>query len=116
MMWSSLATSTAAFRATFHQSAVIWFARFQVLLGAVWMGLTAVDLAPLIGNPKYVTAWLVFSGIVTEMGRRSRTVQDDDGHLIPRRNDDENVTVVVNNASAAPAPASPLGPSTSATK
>ena len=115
-MWSSLATGTTAFRATFHQSAVIWFARLQVLLGAVWAVLIVTDLSSVISNPKYVTVWLVFSGVMTEMTRRSRTVEDDDGHLIPRRNDDENVTVVVNNASAAPAPASPLGPSTGATK
>jgi hypothetical protein len=116
MMWSSLSNGTAAFRATFHQSAVIWFARVQILLGAIWAVLVATDLSSVIGNPKYITGWLIFSGVVTEMTRRARTVQDDDGHLIPRRNDDDHVTVVVNNASAAPAPASPLGPSTGATK
>lgn len=116
MMWSSLSTSIAAIHATFHKSAVILIARLQVLIGAVWAVLAVTDLAPIIRDPRYITAWLVFVGIVTEMGRRSHTVQDDEGNLIPRRSDDENVTMVVNNASAAPAPASPLGPSSGATK
>ena len=116
MMWSSLRDSFAAIHATFHKSAVIVIARLQVLIGAVWAVLAVTDLAPVIRDPKYVTVWLVFVGIVTETSRRSRTVQDDEGNLIPRRSDDNDVTVIVNNASAAPVPASPLGPSTGATK
>lgn len=110
-MWTTIKTNALAFHRSFHQSGVIWFARLQVLLAAVWYALTAVDLAPLIGNPKYVTAWLVFSGVVTEVSRRSNTFEDDDGHLLPRRSDTINVTV--NND---PAPASPLGPTTGTTK
>ncbi len=107
-MWTIVKTHAVTFHRSFHQSGVIWFARIQVLLGAIWFALTAVDLAPLIGNPKYVTAWLIFSGLVTEMSRRSRTYQDDDGRLLPRREDTINVTVN--------APASPLGPTSDDTK
>jgi hypothetical protein len=111
-MWSTVKVNVVRFHRSFHQSGVIWFARIQVLLGAVWAALTAVDLAPVIGNPKYVTAWLVFSGIVTEYSRRSRTCEDEDGHLLPRGN---TINVTVDN-NAAPAPASPLGPTSGNTK
>jgi hypothetical protein len=112
MLWKSIKTSTSKFRRSFHQSGVIVFARLQLLLAAVWTVLTTVDLAPLIGNPKYVTAWLVFSGIVTETARRSRTFEDPDtGHLLPRQNDDQTVNVTINNPPAASAPsAAPASP------
>lgn len=118
-MWLTIKTNALAFHRSFHKSAVIWLARGQVVLGAVWFALTAVDLAPLIGNPKYVTAWLVFSGVVTEYARRSNTFEADDGRLVPKRDDhNETVNVTVNAASpaAAPAPASPLGPTAGLTK
>lgn len=111
-MWQTVKTNSIAFHRSFHSSSVIWFARLQILLGAVWGALTATDLAPLIGNPKYVTAWLVFSGIVTEFGRRSNTVVDGDGRLMPARGN-----VVINNTTVNnEAPASPLGPTDGSTK
>jgi len=103
MMWSTL----VAFHRSFHSSWVIWFGRSQVLLGAVWFVLTTVDLAPLIGNPKYVTAWLVFSGVITETFRRQGTYQNDDGQLVPRPRND-SITVNVNNEPAPPVAASPV--------
>lgn len=95
-MWQTVKTNALAFHRSFHQSGVIVFGRLQVLLGAVWAVLTATDLSPLISNPKYITAWLIFSGLVTEMSRRSRTFEDDDGHLLPRK-DDQTVNVTINN-------------------
>lgn len=112
-MWQTVKTNALAFHRSFHKSGVIVFGRLQVLLGAIWGVLIATDLSPLIGNPKYITAWLIFSGLVTEMSRRSRTDEDEDGHLVPRR-EDQTVNVTVNNA--APAPASPVGPTTGTTK
>lgn len=110
-MWATLRDNALAFHRSFHSSAVIWFARLQVLVGAVWTVLIATDLSPVISNPKYVTAWLVMSGLITEMGRRSRTVEDEDGRLRPRpREEDNTINVVVNN-SAPPSvdvPASPV--------
>jgi hypothetical protein len=113
-MWSSLRDGALAFHRSFHSSVVIWFARFQVLAGAVWTVLIATDLSPVISNPKYVTAWLVFSGILTEMGRRARTVEDDEGRLHPAPREDNTINVVVNNPTVA-APASPV-PTDSTTK
>lgn len=108
-MWSTIRDGAVAFHKSFHSSAVIWFARFQVLVGAVWTVLIATDLSPVISNPKYVTAWLVASGLITEMGRRSRTVEDEHGFLQPRR-DEDTINVVVNNAAppSVEAPASPV--------
>lgn len=112
-MWTTIKENALAFHRSFHQSGVIWFARIQVVIGAVWAALTAVDLAPIIGDPKYVTAWLVFSGIITEYSRRSRTYSDEDGHLMPRR---DAPVINVNIDNSAPAPASPLGPTSDVTK
>ncbi len=82
-MYQSLVEWSAKFWATFHNSGTIIFARVQVLIGAVWVVLVATDLTPFLGsNPKYLTAWLLFSGVITEMTRRRGTRTDDDNHLV----------------------------------
>jgi len=113
-MWETVKTSATSFHRSFHSSGVIWFARIQVLGGAVWGVLVATDLSPLISDPKVLTGWLIFSGLVTELSRRSNTYEDDDGHLLPRQQQEVNVTV--NTTTSAPAPASPLGPTSGTTK
>lgn len=67
---------------SFRKSSVIAFARLQVLLGIIFTVLTATDLAPLIGNGKWLTLWLIGSGIITEITRKSGTTLID-GHLVP---------------------------------
>lgn len=114
MMWSNIRAGALRFHQSFHYSAVIWIARAQVVLGAVWIGLTSVDLAPLIANPKYVTAWLVFSGVVTELGRRSNTIIAPNGQFVPVSRDDGSPLVIAT-APVAPVPASPV-PTTGLTK
>ena len=77
----------ASFHHSFHDSEVIVFARLQVIFGIVWGILTVTDLSPLIENPKYITGWLLFSGMITEMLRRNRATDldsarpDHDDHL-----------------------------------
>jgi hypothetical protein len=56
-------------KAWFKDSLTIAWARLQVLFAALWGVLTTTDLAPLL-NPKWLTAWLVLSGLVTELTRR----------------------------------------------
>lgn len=63
-MWSKI-------KAWFKDSETIFFARLQVLAGAVWAVLTAADLSPLL-EPKWLTVWLIASGIITELARRRR--------------------------------------------
>lgn len=115
-MWQTVKTKAVAFHRSFHNSETILFARLQVLIGAVWAVLSVTDLGPVINNPKYLTAWLIFSGVITELSRRSRSEQDCRGSFVPRRDDSVNVTVNVPSASAAPDPASPLGPTSGNTK
>jgi len=69
-MYETIKTGVVAFHQSFRKSATIFFARLQLLLAALWTVLIATDLGPLIVNPKYVTAWLIFSGFVTEYCRR----------------------------------------------
>ncbi len=56
----------------FHNSETILWARLQVLVGIVWTVLSTADLSPVLSG-KYMTYWLVFSGVVTEMMRRRGT-------------------------------------------
>ena len=67
------------FKASFHDSEVIVFARLQVFLGilaAVALPIAHVlfslDLSPLFSDPKYLIAWLFVSGLVQEFLRRHR--------------------------------------------
>ncbi len=57
---------------SFHNSEVIWWSRIQVAVGAVWLGLSQTDLSPIIHDPKILTYWLIFNGVVTELFRRNR--------------------------------------------
>lgn len=75
MMYQTIKSGAIAFHQSFRSSATIFFARAQLVLAAGWTVLIATDLAPVINNPKYVTAWLLFSGIITEyLRRRPRTI------------------------------------------
>ena len=58
----------------FKRSETIFFARLQVFLGAVFAVLTVTDLSPLL-PPKYLTIWLIISGVITELLRR-RNAED----------------------------------------
>ena len=69
---TNLSAWWASFQHSFHDSEVIVFARVQVLFGVVWGVLTVVDISPILENPKYITGWLLFSGMVTEVLRRNR--------------------------------------------
>ena len=118
-MWQTIKTNALAFHASFHKSGTIVFARLQVLLGAVWTVLTMADLAPLISNPKYLTGWLLFSGVVTELTRRSRTDIDDEGHLVPHADVRQSVPaqgISVSNPSGATPVPPVVGPTSGNTK
>lgn len=59
------------FKAWCKSSETIFFARLQMFVGAIWTALVSVDLAPVLPE-KYLTLWLVASGIITELARRYR--------------------------------------------
>lgn len=56
----------------FWRSETIAWARLQMFIGIVWTVLSVSDLSPLL-NPKWLTYWLIFSGVVTEYLRRRGT-------------------------------------------
>lgn len=72
-MWQSIKEKAYSLwdgtKAFFLRSETILWARLQVLVGALWTALSATDLAPLL-SPKWLTYWLIFSGLVTELLRR----------------------------------------------
>lgn len=53
----------------FKDSLTIAWARLQVLLAAVWGVLVTIDLAPVMSQ-KWLTVWLIVSGVATELTRR----------------------------------------------
>lgn len=63
-----------AFRKWIKDSETIAWARLQVLVGLVLGVLTALDpnLIGAVLPEKWVPIWFLFSGIVTEVARRSR--------------------------------------------
>ena len=54
-----------------HSETILW-ARLQVLFGVVWVVLSATDLSPVL-DAKYMTYWLIVSGVITELLRRRGT-------------------------------------------
>lgn len=73
-MWEKL-------KVWFNRSEVILFARAQMVTGAVWAVLQATDLSPVLQG-KYMTYWLICSGVVTELCRRRGTTTATDGTLV----------------------------------
>jgi hypothetical protein len=61
----------------FWRSETILWARLQMFVGAVWTVLSVSDLSPVL-DPKWLTYWLIFSGIVTELLRRRGSVEHTD--------------------------------------
>lgn len=55
---------------SFHDSEVILWSRVQMLAGAVWAAASVADLSPVISNPKYFAAWVIFNGVITEYLRK----------------------------------------------
>jgi hypothetical protein len=53
----------------FWRSETIAWGRLQIIVGAIWTALSVTDLSPVL-NPKLMTYWLIFSGVVTELLRR----------------------------------------------
>lgn len=82
-MWQTIKDSYTAFNATFVKSGVIFFARLQVLLGIIFTVAAATDLSPILGNGKWLTVWLIASGVITEITRKRGTVVVD-GALVPK--------------------------------
>lgn len=81
-MWQTIKTNLIAFNKSFYNSGTIIFARLQVLLGVVFTVASATDLTPFLGNGKYLTSWLILSGVITEYTRK-RGTGCLDGHLVP---------------------------------
>ncbi len=94
-MWRSI-------RVWFKDSETIAWARIQLVVGAVWSVLAMSDLSGVL-PAKWLPYWLIFSGIITEISRRTRephdlgvkTVADLDSVSLPIKTAD---AVVVNEA------------------
>lgn len=66
---------------TFHGSETILIARFNVVMGSLYAGLQLLDPTQLPIDVKYITAWVVGNGVLTEYLRRRNAEYDDDGTL-----------------------------------
>ena len=86
-MWQTVKAWCIKTHASFHKSGTLVFARLQVLAGVAFEVLKHTDLSPLITNQKYMTYWLIASGVISEMVRRSGSEVNEEGHLVPRKED-----------------------------
>ena len=73
-MWEKL-------KVWFNRSESILWARLQMVTGAGWAVLQATDLSPVLQG-KYMTYWLICSGVITELVRRRGTTTAADGTLV----------------------------------
>ncbi len=71
----------AKFKASFHGSEVIIWARLNVAFGALYAGVQFLDLTIFDLDRKWVVAWAVANGIIGELLRRHRAEYDDDGKM-----------------------------------
>lgn len=83
-----------------HSETILW-ARLQMFVGAVWTVLLATDLSPTL-DPKYLTWWLVFSGVVSELLRRRGTTGQN--VVVPTTDADGSSKAVTTSYLASPPP------------
>jgi len=55
-----------------HSESIFW-GRLQVAIGAIFAVLSVADLTPFNLPPKYIAAWAIVNGIITEYLRRLNT-------------------------------------------
>lgn len=85
----------------FWRSETILWARLNMLFGVVWGVLSVSDLSPLLSG-KWLTVWLIFNGIVSELLRRRGAIQTT--AMVPELAKDGSLDVVPKAFLATPAP------------
>lgn len=80
-MWQFIKEKYLYIHSTFRSSEVILWARFNVLMGTVWIALQGVDVSPLIKDPKYLVYYIIFSNVVNELVRRRKAEFNADGSI-----------------------------------
>lgn len=80
-MWQFIKDKYLYIHSTFRSSEVILWARFNVLMGTVWIALQGVDVSPLIKDPKYLVYYIIFSNVVNELMRRRKAEFNADGSI-----------------------------------
>lgn len=76
MMYQTLKEYALKFHASFRSSATILIARLNVLVGCVWTVILTMDpvmlsnIVPQLKDPRYLAAWIMCNGLLTEYGRR----------------------------------------------
>jgi len=70
-MWETIKGWWQWLRDWCRDSETIGWARLQLVVGAIWTALVQTDLAPLL-DARWLSIWLIVSGAVTELLRRSR--------------------------------------------
>lgn len=75
-MYQTIKNAALSFHQSFRSSATIVVARANVAVGAALSALLAVDpqmlgnLIPQLKDPRYLAAWIVVNGFITEYARR----------------------------------------------
>lgn len=80
-MYSFLRDKIAYLYSTFHGSESILLARFNMALGSIFVVAQGFDVTQLDIDKKYVMAWVVGNGVLTEYLRRRNAEYGDDGSI-----------------------------------
>lgn len=80
-MYRLLRDKFADLYSTFHGSETILLARFNAMIGSLYVAVAAMDLSPFDLNPKYVAGWVAFNGFLSEYLRRRNAEFNDDGSM-----------------------------------
>lgn len=73
----------SSIKAWCYRSETIFWARLQVVAGAIWTVLLVTDLSPIL-PANTLTYWMIGSGVVTELLRRRGAEVNDSGKLVPK--------------------------------
>lgn len=80
-MYSFLRDKIVAFWSTMHGSETIIWARLQVALGSLYAGAQLFDVSQFDIDKKWVMAWIVGNGVLSEYLRRRKAEYHDDGEI-----------------------------------
>jgi hypothetical protein len=83
-MWQSIQGSWAYFVGSFHRSEVIFWARFQLLLGSAFVAIQGVDMSEFISDRHLLQGYIFANAMITELLRRHRSDFGEDRRDDPR--------------------------------
>jgi hypothetical protein len=80
-MWQRVKDELSYLHSTFHSSEVIWWARTQYILLAVYEALQTVDLSAIISDHRLLQIYIFANALASELLRRRGAEYNSDGSM-----------------------------------